>query len=75
MATRRYGLKPEQHAFQITEAVGAATVTNPIELTVDFDAMAAYTPSLTGTKAKNLVLDALKKMEEYIEQKGVWPPA
>lgn len=75
MATRRYGLKPEQAAYQITEAVGAAIVTNPIELTVDFDAMIAYNPSMTGTQGKMMVVDALQKLAEYIEQDAVWPPA
>jgi hypothetical protein len=75
MATRRYGIKPEQAAYQVTNEVGAATVNNPIELTVDFAALAAYTPTMTGTNAKRLVLDAIQKLGEYIEQTHIWPPA
>ncbi len=75
MATRRYGLKPEQASFQITEAVGAVTVTNPIEVTVDFDALVAYSPTMTGPLAKMMVIQALEKVITYIEQQHLWPPA
>lgn len=75
MATRRYGIKPEQAFYQVTEEVGAAIVNNPIELTVDFDALAAYSPNMTGTQAKLMVQQACEKFMEYIEQRGTWPPA
>lgn len=75
MATRRYGLKPEQASFQVTEAVGAAIVTNPIEVTVDFDALVAYSPTMTGPQAKMLVIQGLRKVIDYIEQTHTWPPA
>lgn len=75
MATRRYGIKPEQAAYQVTEDVGAAVNANTIELTVDFGAMAAFSPTMTGSEAKLLVLAALEKLSHYIEQKHTWPPA
>ena len=45
MATRRYSASPNNTVESIVEAVGAATVTQPIELTVDLGAV-----KLTGRK-------------------------
>jgi len=70
MATRLYSIKPQDAAYQVTEAAGSATTTSAIEVTVDFTALAA----LSGA-GKNLVLDGLTKIAEYIEQTGKWPPA
>lgn len=75
MATRRYGIKPEQAAYQVLEEVGAAIINNPIEVTVDFAALAAYSPTMTGVQAKMMVLQALEKFAEYIENTHTWPPA
>lgn len=75
MATRLYGIKPEQAAYQVTEGVGSATSANPIELTVDFGALAAYSPTMTGPLAKTLVLQAVEKIIDYIENTHTWPPA
>jgi UDP-N-acetylmuramoylalanine-D-glutamate ligase len=72
MATRRWSLNPQDADYQTTEAVGAATVTKIIELTVDFDALTAA--GITGTQGKTAVLDSLEKMHAYIN-KGLWPPA
>lgn len=70
MATRRYMANPEDAAFQITEAAGAAVVSKNIELTVDWDALAALTPAMSGQQARLNVINALYKMIEYIEQTG-----
>lgn len=75
MATRRYSINPEDEMHLVTENVGAAVVNKNIELTVDFGALAALTPSMTGTQAKMQVLLALEKLHAYIETKGLWPPA
>lgn len=75
MSTRRYGIRPEQASYQVTEAVGAAVVTNAIEVTVDFGALVALSPTMTGTQAKLLVMQAIEKIANYIEQRGIWPPA
>lgn len=75
MATRRYSITPEAAAYQVVEAVGAATVTSAIELTVDLAALAAFSPTMTGPQAKMLVEQAVEKIIEYIETKGIWPPA
>lgn len=75
MATRRYSITPEGAAFQVVEAVGAATVTSSIEVTVDFGALAAQSPTMTGPQAKMIVETALQKVIEYIETNGLWPPA
>lgn len=70
MATRRYMANPEDAAFQITEAAGAAVVSKNIELTVDWDALAALTPAMSGQQARLQVINSLYKMIEYIEQTG-----
>jgi hypothetical protein len=68
MATRRYGISKGETEFQITEAVGAATSADNVEVTVDFDAPAGK----TITKAE--VLSALDMIKNHIT-KGNWPPA
>ena len=74
MATRRYMINAGQRDFEITEAVGAAVVTKNIELTVDFGALAALTPTLTGTQARLQVAQAVQLLSERIAN-GDWPPA
>jgi hypothetical protein len=68
MATRRYMLNKGETFTGVTEAVGAATVTKNIELTVDFDAPSGE----KVTKAE--VLRAIDAFKEYITR-GSWPPA
>ena len=68
MATRRYMINKGETFTGVTEAVGAATVTKNIELTVDFDAPAAE----KLTKAE--VLRAVDTLKDYI-LRGNWPPA
>lgn len=64
MATRRYGLTRGETDQQVTEAVGAATAADHIELTFD----------LAVSLSKEDVLLALRKFESHI-MKGNWPPA
>ena len=64
MATRRYGLSRGETEFQVTEAVGAAVVTDSIELTFD----------LAAGLSKEDVLLALGKFKGHIV-KGNFPPA
>ena len=64
MATRRYGLSRGETEFQVTEAVGAATASDNIELTVD----------LAVSLDKYQVLLALDMLKNHI-LKGNWPPA
>ena len=66
MATRRYGISKGETEFQVTEAVGSATASDSIELTVDFDAL----PKLDEAE----VLRALDMIKNHI-LKGNWPPA
>lgn len=71
MATRLYSYVPNQAAYAITEAVGSATVTGPIELTVDLGNV------MVGSAAplkRQEVLEGLQKLIEHIER-GNWPPA
>ncbi len=66
MATRRYSLNPETRMDQITDAVGVATVTASIELTVDWTALIT-TDTLSSAQAKAQVQMALEKIESYLE--------
>jgi hypothetical protein len=68
MATRRYMINKGETFVGVTEAVGSATASKNIELTVDFDAPAAE----KLTKAE--VLRAVDHFKEYITR-GPWPPA
>lgn len=71
MATRRYSYTPNSPAYGVVEAVGAATVTGPIEVTVDLgNVMVGATVALKRQE----VLEGLQKVIEYIER-GNWPPA
>lgn len=64
MATRRYGLSRGETEFNVTEAVGAATSADDVELTVD----------LTKSLTKAEVLDKIEEISNWIV-KGNWPPA
>ena len=70
MATRRYSINPEDNDHGITEAAGLAVVTKSIELTVDWDGMAAYANPMSGQQARMQVLAALEKLHAYIESSG-----
>lgn len=66
MATRRYGISRGETMGQITEAVGAATVSDSIEVTFDM-------ASFFGLTREDVVL-GLQKIIHHIEQ-GNFPPA
>lgn len=70
MATRRYSINPEEQDHNVTEAAGAAVVTKSIELTVDWDGLAALTPAMSGQQARLQVLLALERLHAYIETSG-----
>lgn len=68
MATRLYSATitkqlENDSVTNITEAVGSAVVTTPVELTVD----------LASVADRQTVLTALEKITEYIIE-GSWPP-
>ena len=70
MATRRYSIAPGQNEYQVVEAIGAAVVTAPIELTVDL-------ANLAGTGApptRQMVIDAMEQVKDWL-LRGLWPPA
>jgi hypothetical protein len=69
MATRRYSLAPEGNDHQITDAVGSATVTAAIEVTIDWDTLIS-TYGLSHANAKRMALDALQNITNYIETSG-----
>lgn len=64
MATRRYGISKGENMGQVTEAVGAATAADGVELTVD----------LATVASREQVILALRAIEAHI-MKGNWPPA
>lgn len=75
MATRRYSINPEDgdHGVAagpggIVEAAGAAVAAKNIELTVDWDGLAAA--GLSGQQARLQVLTALDRLHAYIETSG-----
>jgi hypothetical protein len=73
MATRLYSIGPNERVEDIVEAVGSATTTKSIELTVDLGAIkAAGNPSTSIYRDE--VLHALMELHDYI-QKSNWPPA
>jgi hypothetical protein len=74
MATRLYSLNPGDDEFDVTEAVGSATATKSIELTVDLATSIVSDNGTTRTIRKQEVLDALEKFQNYILRKN-WPPA
>lgn len=69
MATRRWGLSAGETPFQVTEAVGAAVVSDSVELTVDLAAT-----GMTGASGRERVMLALEGIAQAI-MKGPWPPA
>jgi hypothetical protein len=72
MATRRYSVAPgDADAYGITEAVGAATATKSIELTVD---LANVVEGNTRALQRQEVVTALEKLVDYVRQSN-WPPA
>ena len=64
MATRRYGLSRGETEYQVLESVGAATVSDSLEMTVD----------LAANFSRAEVLQALRMIENWILTKN-WPPA
>lgn len=68
MATRRYMVNPQDNDHTLTEAVGAATVSKLIELTVDWDGLASA--GISGQQARMQVSQALQKLDAYIETTG-----
>lgn len=64
MATRRYSISRGSGIGQVTEAVGAATVSGEVELTFD----------LAANLSTADLLKAMRSIEQYILS-GKWPPA
>ncbi len=68
MATRRYMADAQSKMHQVTEAVGASTVSKNIEVTIDWDQLAA--DGLEKNAARLVVVNQLQQIAEYIEQTG-----
>ena len=73
MATRRYSIGPNERTEDVVEAVGAATATKSIELTVDLGAVKG-TGNPSTSNYRDEVIAACYRFIDYI-QKGNWPPA
>lgn len=71
MATRRFSYTPNQRPYEVFETTGSATVTGPIELTVD---LANVMVGSTAPLKRQDVIEGLLKIVEHIEH-GNWPPA
>lgn len=71
MATRRFMTNPGEALESVTQAVGAATATKSIELTVD---LANVKEGNTKPITREDVLLALERFEDYIAT-CQWPPA
>ncbi len=74
MATRRFGLNPGQSLENVTEAVGAATVANNVELVVDLATTIVTDGGTTRAITKNEVLIILNILTQYIDRVN-WTPA
>lgn len=73
MATRRYKISAGEQSY-VVEEVGAAVNSDTVELTVELSTSAITEGSGTRGIKKSEVLEALKKLENYIVSHQ-WPPA
>lgn len=73
MATRRYSIPPAGTLEQVVEAVGAAVVTSPVEITVDCAATVVNDNGTTRKISRSEVLQAIEAATEYIVRSN-WPP-
>lgn len=71
MATRRFMTNPGETLQSVTEAVGAATATKSIELTID---LANVTDGSTKPITREQALLAVARFQDYITT-CQWPPA
>lgn len=74
MATRLYSIEVGAKEEEVTEAVGSATATSEIEVTVDLATTVVNEAGSTRAVTKSEVLRALDKIKNHI-LKGNWPPA
>lgn len=65
MATLLFSLGPSDPAHQVIQAAGIATVSKPIEVTVDMDGMIAS--GLSAPQARLQAINTLTKICEFIE--------
>lgn len=72
MSTQRIGANPGYNLEQITNVVGAATVTNNVELTIDMATTIVNDNGTTRQISRNEVLLILEMMEQYITRMN-WP--
>jgi len=71
MATRRFMINPGESAYNVTEAVGSATASKSIEVTVD---LANVKSGGTQAITRDEFLEGLEEIKDYV-LRGLWPPA
>lgn len=69
MATVRFSVGPGKSLEDVTEAVGAATVSNAIEITID-QAAVVNDGGTTRSLTKAEVLLAIELLEDYIVRRN-----
>lgn len=75
MATRRYSTSVGDHDTDVIEAVGAATVSGNIELTVNIaTTIVSNADGSTRGATREEVLLGLERIARHIES-GIWLPA
>ena len=73
MATRRYSIGPGETKTVVTETVGAATNSKPVEVTIDLSATIIGGNGVARLVSQSEVIQALVAIEDYITSKS-WPP-
>lgn len=73
MATRRISIGPGENVEAIVEAVGAATVTKPIEITIDTATTIVNGDSGTRAMRRDEVIAALYRAIDYLIKAPSWP--
>jgi hypothetical protein len=74
MATRRYGTSPGEGNTFVTEAVGAATAADTVEITIDIANTEVNDGGSTRTIHREEAIAAIDKIRRHILE-GSWPPA
>ena len=74
MATRRYSIGPGESKTVVTESVGAATNSKPVEVTIDLGATIIGGNGVARLATQAEVIQALEGIKDYIISKN-WPPA
>ncbi len=75
MATRPFGINPNDPSNSVVENVGSACTSAFINVTVDIASTVVTEGSSTRVISKSEFLRALERLKEYIIRQNTWPPA